>query len=400
MNKIFIPKTTFPLIENISDIIPFIKNKPEIKIQDSGLDTLSVIYKMFDSNTFSEYIVRESRGMTFDKETGKIIGRPLHKFFNMGERPDTEKDNVNFKNLIAIWDKIDGSMISAHRVKGNIRFKTQKNFLTKESMDANNFAYENKNILDFCNKLVDDFTPVFEFKDPSHVIVVPYDKKELVFLHLRHIKTGAYIPFNDPGLKELLNEHNIPYLSPKIFPEKNGTLDIDYVIKELKNIEGIEGYVFQFKNGEMIKAKSEWYNAQHRAEAGLRSRDLAYMYLDGTLDDIKGSLKTEGYNINPILEIESQILKDLNKIENTVKRVVDLNRSLTVKEFANKIKEEPLLNKIASPLISEFRNIEFDYNYYYRKNVVDKGIRFGLEYIKFENISDSKAKFIRSKVKP
>lgn len=395
MNKINIPKTHFPLIENIKDVIPFIENKPEIRVQDSGLDTVSVIYKMFDNNTFDKDIVRESRGMTFDKHTGKIIGRPLHKFFNMGERIDTEKENVDFKNLIAVWDKIDGSMISAHRVKGDIRFKTQKNFLTKESMDANKFAHANQNIINFCNELVDDFTPVFEFKDPAHVIVVPYDKKELVFLHLRHIKTGAYIDYKDPGLNDLLKKYDIPYLIPKAFPEKNGLIDINFVLNHLKETQGIEGYVFQFKGGEMIKAKSDWYNAQHRAEAGLRVRDVAYMYLDGTLDDIKGNLKTEGYNINPILDIESQILKDLNKIEKTVKRIVELNKGLSIKNFAKKVNEDSLLNRIAGPLIAEFRNIDFDYNYYYKKNIVDSGEKYGLEYIHFENKKENKSSFIR-----
>lgn len=395
MNKINIPKTHFPLIENIKDVIPFIENKPEIRVQDSGLDTVSVIYKMFDNNTFDKDIVRESRGMTFDKHTGKIIGRPLHKFFNMGERTDTEKENVDFRNLIAVWDKIDGSMISAHRVKGDIRFKTQKNFLTKESMDANKFAHDNQNIINFCNELVDDFTPVFEFKDPAHVIVVPYDKKELVFLHLRHIKTGAYIDYKDPGLNDLLKKHDIPYLIPKAFPEKNGLIDINFVLNHLKETQGIEGYVFQFKGGEMIKAKSDWYNAQHRAEAGLRPRDVAYMYLDGTLDDIKGNLKTEGYNINPILDIESQILKDLNKIEKTVKRIVELNKGLSIKNFAKKVNEDSLLNRIAGPLIAEFRNIDFDYNYYYKKNIVDSGEKYGLEYIHFENKKENKSSFIR-----
>lgn len=395
MNKIYVPKTNFPLIENIDDIIPFIKNKPEIKIQDSGLDTVSVIYKMFDSKTFDDNIVRESRGMTFNKNTGNIIGRPLHKFFNMGERPNTEKENVDFKNLIAIWDKIDGSMISAHRVKGDIRFKTQKNFLTKESMDANNFAHANKNIINFCNELVDDFTPVFEFKDPAHVIVVPYDKKELVFLHLRHIKTGAYIDYKDPGLNDLLKKHDIPYLLPKTFPEKDGVIDIDSVISHLKEVQGIEGYVFQFKGGEMIKAKSDWYNAQHRAEAGLRPRDVANMYLDGTLDDVKGNLKTEGYNINPILDIESEILKDLTKIEKAVKRVVELNKELSVKDFAKKVNQDFLLSRIAGPLMAEFRDIDFDYNYYYKKNMVDSGEKYGLEYIQLENKKENRKSFIR-----
>ena len=281
---------------------------------DSGLGTLSVAYNISDRNTFKDPLACEARGITFDKETGNIIGRPLHKFFNLGEREDTLKNNVNFSDIFSIWDKIDGTMISLHRVNGNLAVKTKKSFLSNEAKRATQFLSkpENQNILKFCNELVDEFTPVFEFTDPENTIVISHKKMDVVLLHVRHIKTGSYIPYNDPDLTALVEKYNVKRLSPlNLKQTEKGTLDIDSVLEDLKVIEGIEGYVMQFNDGRMIKIKSDWYNAQHRAEAGLRERDVVKMFLDGTLDDVKGALKTDGYDITKLESIESNVLAEL-----------------------------------------------------------------------------------------
>lgn len=386
--KIKVPETDFPYIENLSQMKPVLEAKPELRLIDSGLGTLSVAYNISDRNTFKDPLACEARGITFDKETGNIIGRPLHKFFNLGEREDTLKGNVNFSDIFSIWDKIDGTMISLHRVNGNLAVKTKKSFLSNEAKRATQFLSkpENQNILKFCNELVDEFTPVFEFTDPENTIVISHKKMDVVLLHVRHIKTGSYIPFNDPDLTALVEKHNVKRLSPlNLKQTEKGVLDIDSVLEDLKVIEGIEGYIMQFNDGRMIKIKSDWYNAQHRAEAGLRERDVAKMFLDGTLDDVKGALKTDGYDITKLESIESNVLAELNKMETYIAENVELLKGLDMKTAALKINNEMPDNPLKGFVLISLRGKEPDLITYFERNKLQDYSLAYLELPKLEN---------------
>lgn len=396
--KIKVPETDFPCIENLSQMKSILEAKPELRLIDSGLGTLSVAYNISDRNTFKDPLACEARGITFDKETGNIIGRPLHKFFNLGEREDTLKNNVNFSDIFSIWDKIDGTMISLHRVNGNLAVKTKKSFLSNEAKRATQFLSkpENQNILKFCNELVDEFTPVFEFTDPENTIVISHKKMDVVLLHVRHIKTGSYIPYNDPDLTALVEKYNVKRLSPLNFKQtEKGTLDIDSVLEDLKVIEGIEGYVMQFNDGRMIKIKSDWYNAQHRAEAGLRERDVVKMFLDGTLDDVKGALKTDGYDITKLESIESNVLAELNKMETYITEKVELLKGLDMKSAALKINNEMPNNPLNGFVLISLRGKEPDLMTYFERNKLQDYSLAYLELPKLEN--EKEASVVRSR---
>lgn len=396
--KIKVPETDFPYIENLSQMKSILEAKPELRLIDSGLGTLSVAYNISDRNTFKDPLACEARGITFDKETGNIIGRPLHKFFNLGEREDTLKNNVNFSDIFSIWDKIDGTMISLHRVNGNLAVKTKKSFLSNEAKRATQFLSkpENQNILKFCNELVDEFTPVFEFTDPENTIVISHKKMDVVLLHVRHIKTGSYIPYNDPDLTALVEKYNVKRLSPlNLKQTEKGTLDIDFVLEDLKVIEGIEGYVMQFNDGRMIKIKSDWYNAQHRAEAGLRERDVVKMFLDGTLDDVKGALKTDGYDITKLESIESNVLAELNKMETYITEKVELLKGLDMKSAALKINNEMPNNPLNGFVLISLRGKEPDLMTYFERNKLQDYSLAYLELPKLEN--EKEASVVRSR---
>lgn len=396
--KIKVPETDFPYIENLSQMKSILEAKPELRLIDSGLGTLSVAYNISDRNTFKDPLACEARGITFDKETGNIIGRPLHKFFNLGEREDTLKNNVNFSDIFSIWDKIDGTMISLHRVNGNLAVKTKKSFLSNEAKRATQFLSkpENQNILKFCNELVDEFTPVFEFTDPENTIVISHKKMDVVLLHVRHIKTGSYIPYNDPDLTALVEKYNVKRLSPlNLKQTEKGTLDIDFVLEDLKVIEGIEGYVMQFNDGRMIKIKSDWYNAQHRAEAGLRERDVVKMFLDGTLDDVKGALKTDGYDITKLESIESNVLAELNKMETYITEKVELLKGLDMKSAALKINNEMPNNPLNGFVLISLRGKEPDLMTYFERNKLQDYSLAYLDLPKLEN--EKEASVVRSR---
>jgi len=84
-----------------------------------------------DSNTFDSPEALECRGIAFD-QSGKVISRPLHKFFNVGEKEWLSSDSLMKRSDIsAIFDKIDGSMIATAWVNGELRLRSKKEFDSK-----------------------------------------------------------------------------------------------------------------------------------------------------------------------------------------------------------------------------------------------------------------------------
>lgn len=68
-------------------------------------------------NTLVFQMLREVRGLVFHAQTKQILSRPLHKFFNLNEMPETSIDRVS--TLLAnqqleqfeVLEKMDGMMI-------------------------------------------------------------------------------------------------------------------------------------------------------------------------------------------------------------------------------------------------------------------------------------------------
>jgi RNA ligase len=108
----------FKHITHISDVQPHVAHKEEIRFykQPNGI-TMS-LYLFMDSKTFDSPEARECRGAAFDEE-GNLVSRPLHKFFNMGEKdyltPEKLKERTD---VAAVFDKLDGSMVATAWVKG------------------------------------------------------------------------------------------------------------------------------------------------------------------------------------------------------------------------------------------------------------------------------------------
>ena len=151
----------------------------------------------------------------------------------------------------------------------------------------------------------------------------------------------------------------------------------------------------QFNDGRMIKIKSDWYNAQHRAEAGLRERDVVKMFLDGTLDDVKGALKTDGYDITKLESIESNVLAELNKMETYITEKVELLKGLDMKSAALKINNEMPNNPLNGFVLISLRGKEPDLMTYFERNKLQDYSLAYLELPKLEN--EKEASVVRSR---
>ena len=96
-------------INAFNDIL---RTKPEISLKmeivNGKIEVGIISYNMEKSNTFDTELARECRGITFRLDTGDLISRPFHKFFNINEKPFTQAAKIDWQNIIYISEKIDG----------------------------------------------------------------------------------------------------------------------------------------------------------------------------------------------------------------------------------------------------------------------------------------------------
>ena len=191
----------FPKIETIDDVLPSIKSREEFIVVDKD-DFIVINYAVSTDTTFDmkdEYdldgaIRRECRGIKFYPD-GRIMARPFHKFFNSGEREETQPQNVDFSIAHHILTKMDGSMIHPIVMKdGSIRFATKMG-ITDVSLQAEVFINQHSKYEQFAKHCMIDmkWTPIFEWTSPDNRIVLHYENPSLTLLAIRETVSGEYI---------------------------------------------------------------------------------------------------------------------------------------------------------------------------------------------------------------
>src|SRR5262245_2515658 len=112
----------FPKIERLQDVLPHVEHKREIMLMRGAGDTYILCYVFMATATFDTAMARECRGIAFDRD-GRIISRPLHKFFNVGEKAHTARNVLPWHEASRVMDKLDGSMIHTAWLDGQLRWK-------------------------------------------------------------------------------------------------------------------------------------------------------------------------------------------------------------------------------------------------------------------------------------
>jgi tRNA splicing ligase len=106
----------FPDLNHIRDVLPHIEGRDEFRVMQKDWYTV-INYAVAFEDTFSldseksHYnmtIRRECRGLIFDTATGQLISRPYHKFFNAGEKEETQLDKINLYEPHVVLEKLDG----------------------------------------------------------------------------------------------------------------------------------------------------------------------------------------------------------------------------------------------------------------------------------------------------
>jgi len=201
----------------------------------------------------------EARGIIFNTLTGQIVCRPMSKFFNLGERPDTSIERLPDCSYI-VYEKLDGSCGNAYLSDGQIMIATPGSMESDQAIWATEWLrlhleYE-YNTQPFKLEL-EKCTPVFEIiwpDNPGSNVVNYGDRTELVLLTIR-MHTGQEIM---PHMVDAFAE-KYGFSRPLTYNHVLSN-DMDDTIRKNE-----EGYVIYYPTvGMRVKVKSSLYKMLHK----------------------------------------------------------------------------------------------------------------------------------------
>lgn len=267
----------FPIIANIEQAREAIKDRPEFVEAHRG-DHIIFNYNLSKDDSFDCHMRRELRGLVFCAQTGEVLSRRFHKFFNLNEREETNNLNIDWGIPHVVLHKMDGSMISPIFLDGEIRWGTKMG-ITDVGLQCEKFVKDKQNYCSFAYSMNEvNLTPIFEYIAPSNRIVIEYQEENLILLAIRHNKTGEYASYDN--LVKTAKFWNVPFVQKYSGP-----------LFKLKEQTDIEGVVVLFENGHMLKIKTDWYIAIHKAKENLLfEKNVIKLILNEQLDDILPNL--------------------------------------------------------------------------------------------------------------
>lgn len=279
----------FPQIHNIKDVEKYIEGCDSfIKIDRGDHTVIDYVFMdqdtfRYDNNDLNSYKHRlECRGIVFCNKTGKIIRRPLEKFFNIGEKEQTLSENIDWSRDHLVMTKLDGSMLSPMYLPQGFRLGTRKG-ITNVSCWAENFmVHSSINYRGFMDLMEScDYSPVFEFFSKENMIVLDYGESFMKLLACRKKVTGEYMSYQE--MFDIASDYGVPVVdqikvnlnNPKSF------LDSSRLEKDC------EGYIIRFEGQESVKVKNDWYVQIHHLVSGLnKERNIIKLLLENGIDDI------------------------------------------------------------------------------------------------------------------
>jgi RNA ligase len=366
-------ESIFPVIFNDVAMRHELSEKTEIRFMEQPNGTIVCSYIVAAEDTFDSPFSREARGIVFDA-SGEIISRPLHKFFNVNERTETQLANIDWTDVSRVMVKRDGSMIHTVAIKDGLKLfdlKSKKSFSSdvvlqaEEWLSQDPWRYGAYHAL--CTYAVThDLTAIFEWTSPTARIVLHYPENELQLLHIRENNTGRY--FTKAELIKLSRECHVPLVKDDESIQDLIANNPKSWVEIAQAIEGVEGWVIQFNNGDMVKLKTKWYLERHRAMTFLRERDIALMTLHESIDDLKSLLVGEGADITEILKIEADVVHRIDEMIESITSTFEQWKHLERKDFALKFGRTGENHAHFGLMMHLYSEKEPDYKNYFEKN--------------------------------
>lgn len=278
----------FPQIETIEDVLDDINGYDEIRVMDKG-DYTVINYAVAFEDTFkwdsedshASSIRRECRGLIFNKE-GKLVSRPYHKFFNAGEKEETQLNKINLYEPHVVLEKLDGSMIRPIPTPDGFVLATKAG-VTDIAQQAEEFIANKSHYNTFIGKCIQKgTTPIFEWCSRKNRIVIDYPEDQLILTAMRYNDTGKYVEYQ--VMSDYATAWNIPVVKAV---DGLAVQNIELFVQQVREWDDGEGIVLRFDTGHMVKVKADDYILRHKSKESInQEKNVIQVVLDDAVDDM------------------------------------------------------------------------------------------------------------------
>lgn len=244
-----------------------------------------------DPTTREHWLLRrECRGIVFHAETGALLARRFHKFFNVNELDETLPEEIDLQATgYVVLEKLDGNFVSPFYTQGELKFGTKTSHRNGEARQVNAFVASHDGYLAFSRDWVDrGFSPIFEWCSPCDKRVVKYHEPTLTLTAIRNNKTGEYVLYEE--MQQSAAQAGIPVVKAW----RGSAESVSDLLAKIGQEEGLEGCVLRFDDGRMYKIKTSWYSTQTvNSDLICQERIIWQLILNNNMDDVKGSIKAQ-----------------------------------------------------------------------------------------------------------
>ena len=286
----------FPHITHINDVLPHISGKDEFRVMEKDWYTV-INYAVAFEETFKwdhndpvgSAVRRECRGLIFNTETGNLISHPYHKFFNAGEKEETQLNKINLYEPHVVLEKLDGSMIRPIPTPEGFRLGTKAG-ITDVAMNAEVFVADKSHYARFIHKCLSiNVTPIFEWVSRKNRIVVDYPTDNLILTGMRYNNTGNYVDYQ--VMKDYATSWSIPVVKAV---DGLAVQNIELFVQQVREWDDGEGVVLRFDTGRMVKVKADDYVLRHKSKDAInQEKNVLQTILDDSVDDLVPLLTPE-----------------------------------------------------------------------------------------------------------
>ena len=340
----------YPVIKTIDDVLPHVEGRRDFVVADKG-DYTVIDYVYQEDDTFDHPMRLECRGLKFAPD-GKIMARPLHKFFNLGEKEDLQEHHFDTSGPHTVLKKLDGSMVHGALVNDEFVLMTRMGYTDVEKKAERHLTDAIKETGK--EMLERGMTPIFEWTAPDNQIVVKYDESKLTLLHMRDNETGRYI--NRMAAKTWAEAMAVDMVEAV----PNATNRYQF-IKDARSLENEEGYIVRlgpYHYSPWFKIKADAYVRKHRAKDALQhEKNVLRVILNNELDDLLPLLDAD--EKARVEQYAADVNAGIRDSADFIDRLVRKNEEMPQKEFAEHVNKHQ--HPLARPIIFKVRAHKQDY---------------------------------------
>ncbi len=281
-------------------------------------------------------ITLNSRGIILNRKTGEVVAQPFPKFFNMGQRQETQEYNLSWHQGFRIFKKEDGWLGILYRVDGQHKIATRGSFKSTGAIWAT--EYLKKYDLTF---LPDEVTLLFELLCPATKIVVDYgDREDLVLLAAYNRHTGE--EYDWQHVEDWSDQFGFTLAESY---DKNW---LGHCLVQIKTVPGneLEGFVIRFDDGLRVKIKSEDYFRRSHLLADLTPLVIWNNMVDGkVLREVWDEVDVDYHETLGSLAraLELRYLEVYKEINQEFNRIIERTDKAVFAKQAQKMYHQPAL---------------------------------------------------------